>query len=586
VRVLWDLVDPELEPFAPDQPIIFVNGPLTGTPAPASGRSVAVFRSPATGTVGAANCGGYFGRELKRAGWDGLIITGRAEAPVYLSVTEQGVEVRDATAHWGKGINDTEASIKEELGDPKVQLASIGPAGEKLVLFAAIINDKHRAWGRGGPGALMGSKNLKAVAVRGSREMPVADPAALKELGKAAQQESLAEGFVGGLLSKHGTPTFYDAISSLGILPTKNWMRGTYPESYPELGHEAYHEKLEVKSYACSGCPIACGRLSTIKDGKWAGMEGGGPEYEAVAAFGSKPLVSDLNAVAAANFIATDLGMDIISCGQAITTAIEWYESGVLTDADTGGMPLKWGDGEAVVELAGMIGRREGVGDLLAEGVKRAAEKLGPQAEAAAMHVKGMEMAADGVHASHSMSIVHATSARGADHLRPYSSAIDALGYRSEELGIADPISPLEDGNKAWVKPLQALSMTTNMMGVCLFTVITLSVQPSTWAGLLTAALGREVTKDELLELGERVINLERLLNARFGFDRTQDTLPARFVESTVEDGQGHGSVVGLDEVLDSYYGAMGWDVATGLPTEATVNRLGLDWTGATAEAR
>lgn len=408
--------------------------------------------------------------------------------------------------------------------------------------------------------------------------MPVADAAALRELGKAAREESLAEGFVGALLSKHGTPTFFDAISACGILPTKNWIRGEFPESTSELGHEAFHETLEVKSYACSGCHIACGRLTKIKDGKWAGMEGGGPEYEAVAAFGSKTLVRDLNAVAAANYLATDYGLDVISAGQVIATAIEWYETGVLTDADTGGLKLTWGNGDAVVELVGLIARREGIGDLLAEGVKRAAEKLGPRAEAAAMHVKGLEMAADGVHASHSMSIVHATSARGADHLRPYSSAIDALGYRNEELGIADPIDPLEDGNKAWVKPLQELSMACNLMGVCLFNVITLSIQPSTWAGLMSAALGREVTKEELLKWGERVINLERLVNARLGFDRKDDVLPARFVEDTVEDGKGAGTIIGLNEVLDSYYESMGWEKETGLPSQAKIEELGLQW--------
>ena len=339
-------------------------------------------------------------------------------------------------------------------------------------------------------------------------------------------------------LGRYGTPSFYSALSGVGILPTRNWRRGSYQESIGELDHEPYHEKLNVKKYACSGCPIGCGRLTEAKDpAGYPSVEGGGPEYEAVAAFGSKLLNSDISVVAAANHLANDLGLDVISAGQVIATAMEWYETGVLDEERTGRpASCAWGDPEAILTLVGLIGRREGIGDLLAEGVQRAAEALGPEAAEAAMHVKGVEMAADGVHASHSMTIVHACSARGADHLRPYTSAIDALGWRSEELGIEGDIDPLADGDKAWVKPFQELCMATNLMGVCLFTVITLAVRPSTWAGLLTAATGEAWTKERLLEAAERTIDLERVINARFGLDRKDDTLPERF---TAGDGRG-----------------------------------------------
>jgi len=289
--------------------------------------------------------------------------------------------------------------------------------------------------------------------------------------------------------------------------------------------------------------------------------------------------------VAAANHLANDLGLDVISAGQAIATAMEWYETGVLDRERTGGLELTWGNQAAIMALIEQMGHRTGIGDLLAEGVQRAAAALGGEAEEAAMHVKGVEMAADGVHASHSMTIVHACSARGADHLRPYTSAIDALGWRSEELGILGDIDPLADGDKAWVKPFQGLCMATNLMGICLFTVITLAVRPSTFAGLLETATGETWTKERLLEAAERTIDLERLINARYGLDRKDDRLPERFMRETVEDGPGHGTVIDLDAVLDSYYTAMGWELDDGLPSRETLQRLGLEWAASTTGA-
>jgi aldehyde:ferredoxin oxidoreductase len=578
VRLFYDLVDPDLDAFDPGQPLIFATGPLTGTAAPTSGRYNVVFRSPATGTLGLSNCGGKLAPQIKRAGWDLIVITGRAEKPVYVSILDDDVEIRDGADLWGKGVGETEDLIQKALDTRGLQIASIGPAGENGVLFASVMNDKHRAAGRGGAGALMGSKNLKAIAVKGTQNLPVAEPDTLKERAAAAREELFEEAFVADELSPFGTPSFYDAIDALGILPTKNWQRTTFPEGLETLGHAAYHETLDVKAYACYGCPIGCGRSTTIKEGPYSGMHGGGPEYETVAAFGSKCLVTDLNAVAAANHVANDLGLDVISTGQVIATAMEWYDEGLLSDEDTGGLDLTWGNGEAVVEMVKKIGRREGLGDLLAKGVKRAAEKLGPGAEKAAMHVKGLEMPADGVRASKGEAIVHVVSPRGADHLRPYASTIDAFGYREPELGIEQEVDYLEDGNKEWVKPLQELSMATNMLGVCLFSSITLAIKPSTWAGLLSAAVGRTVTKEELLQAAERVINLERMINASFGFDRSDDVLPARFLEEPAPDGRGEGQTVDLDVALESYYASMGWDEETGLPTSETLEKLGLGW--------
>lgn len=577
MRLFHDFIQPEADPLDPIQPLIFATGPLTGTAAPCSGRCCVVFRSPATGTLGAANAGGHFAPALKKAGWDLLVITGKAETPTYLFIEDDQVTFQDATTLWGQGVSATEDAIKAELDVKGLQIAAIGPAGENGVLFASIMTDKHRAFGRGGPGAVMGSKHLKAIAVKGTQTLPLADPETLKAAAADARKELFAEVFVNDELHPFGTPSFYDSINALGILPTKNWQRTEFPESVGLLTYQTYHEKLEVKPYACFGCPIACGRHTTIKEGPYAGMHGGGPEYESVAAFGSKCLVTDLNAIAAANHLANDLGLDVISTGQVIATAMEWYEHGILTPDQTGDLALVWGNGDAVVEAVKRIGRREGVGDLLALGVKRAAEQLGPGAETAALHVKGLEMAADGVRASKGEAVVHATSARGADHLRPYASCIDAFGYREAELGVEGDIDYLEDGNKAWIKPVQALSMATNMLGVCLFASITLAIKASTWARLASAAVGYTIDKEALLLAAERVINLERLINARFGFDRKDDVLPRRFLEEPAPDGRGAGQVVDLQTALDSYYAAMGWDLTTGLPTPETITRLGLD---------
>ncbi len=578
MRLLVDMMDVDADPLDASEPLIFATGPLTGTAAPCSGRCCVVFRSPATGTLGASNAGGHFAPALKRAGWDLLVVTGRADNPVYLMIEDDKVEIRDAGAIWGKGVSDTEDAIKAEVDLRGLQIASIGPAGEHGVLFAGIMTDKHRAFGRGGPGAVMGSKHLKAVAVKGSHSLPIADAEALKAAAAGAREELFDEVFVKEELAPFGTPSFYDAINALGILPTKNWQHTEFPDSVGLLTHEAYHETLDVKPYACFGCPIGCGRRTTIKDGPYAGMHGGGPEYETVAAFGSKCLVTDLNAIAAANHIANDLGLDVISTGQVIATATEWAEQGILKPEQMDGLQLAWGDGEAVIEAVKLIGRREGLGRMLSRGVKRAAEELGPEAELAAQHVKGLEMAADGVRASKGEAVIHATSARGADHLRPFAAGIDAFGYREPELGIEGDIDFLEDDNKEWIGPLQALSMATNMLGVCLFASITLAIKPSTWAQLTSAAVGYPLDKEGLLEAAERVINLERMINARFGFDRQDDVLPRRFLEEPAPDGRGEGQVVDLETALDSYYTGMGWDLETGLPTSQTLERLGLGW--------
>lgn len=576
VRLFHDLVDYGKEPLDPSQPVIFSVGPLTGTAAPSSGRTVLVFRSFTSGGLGLANVGGQLSPAIKKAGYDLVAFTGRASSPVYVVIDDDDVRIVDAPELWGQGVHATEDALKGALGGKGWQIASIGPAGEHGVAFSCVVTDKERAAGRGGGGAAMGSKNLKAIAFRGTQPLPIADPEALKEVARFAREELLAEEFVRDELKPYGTPSFYDSISALGLLPTKNWQRQTWPESIDKIGHAAYHTTLEVKPYACSGCPIACGRKTTIKEGPYAGESGGGPEYETLGAFGAKCLVDDVNAIAKASYVCNDLGMDTISAGQVIAVAMEWWERGIISADETGGIEFTWGNGEIFPEVLRQMAFREGFGDVLAEGSKRAAARLGGAAADYSMEVKGLELASCGVAGSKGEAVSHAVSPRGADHLRPYASVVDAFAYRNEELGIMQDVDFLDDGNKGWVKPFMELSMATNMLGVCLFTVITLAVQPSTWAKLLTAATGEEWTKERLLVAAERVIDLERMINARFGFTRADDTLPKRLLTEPAADGRGEGQVVDLDRALDSFYEAMGWDLETGLPTDETLERLGL----------
>jgi len=576
MRLFAELVDFDDLPLEPSQPLIAAAGPLSGTTAPSSGRTCFVFRSPASGAIGASNVGGHLSPAIKKAGYDLIVFTGAADNPVYVVIDDDTVEVRNAMGLWGKGVHDTEAAIREDLDGKGWQLAVIGPAGENGVMFASIMTDTERAAGRGGSGAAMGAKGLKAFAVRGTKPLPIADPDALKDASRKAREEFLAEEFVKDELKPFGTPSFYDSINALGVLPTQNWRRTTFDESIETLGHEAYHANLDVKPYACYACPVACGRVTTIKTGPYAGETGGGPEYETLGAFGAKCFCTDLNSVVKAGHLCNDLGLDTIAAGQVIAIAMEWYEKGILDAETAGGFDLTWGNGAVFPALLESIAHREGLGNLLADGSRRAAAALGGDAADYTFEVKGVELASCGVRASKGEGVSHAVSPRGADHLRPYASVVDAFGYRNEELGLTYDVDFLDDDNQQWVKPFMEFSMATNLLGVCLFSVITLAVQPSTWAATLSAATGREWSVESMLKAAERVINLERLVNARFGFTRADDTLPRRITSEPAPDGRGQGQVADLRVSLDSFYTAMGWDLESGLPTQETVDRLGL----------
>ncbi|OPL08313.1 MAG: hypothetical protein AVO33_01015 [delta proteobacterium ML8_F1] len=574
-KTLYDEIKPGLDPLSEENILVFALGSLTGTRAPASGRLCIGFKSPLSGALGMSNVGGFLGPMIKRAGYDIVIIEGKSDVPVYLSIVNDTVEFKDASDLWGLDTEKTEDSIRQALGNDKVRIAGIGPAGENLVKFSSIMIDKHRAAGRGGAGAVMGSKNLKALAFFGEKIFEDAVPQMMDLYSKKAREELEAEEFVREELKPFGTPSFTDSINALGLLPTRNWQFTTF-DAMDKIGHQAYHETLEVKPWPCFGCPIACGRHTTIKEGKYKGESGGGPEYETLGAFGSKCFIDDLNAITMANYLCNRMGMDTISTGQVIATAMEWYEKGLIDQETTDGIPLEFGNADALVTMVEKIARREGYGHVLAEGSIKAAEQLGEEAKKYTFTVKGVELASCGVRASKGETLSHVISPRGADHLRPYASVIDAFGYLEPELGITEKASPFEDGNKSWVKPFMALSMLTNLLGVCLFNSITLAVKGSTWTGLYNAATGEESTLEALLTGAERVINLERMFNYREGFDIKDDQLPVRLTTEPAPDGLGKGNVVDTEVMLREFYQSMGWNLETGIPTEATLKSLGI----------
>lgn len=575
VKILFDNLPAGLNPMSEKNILIFTTGSLTGTKAPCSGRLCIGYKSPLTGTLGMTNVGGHLAPMIKKAGYDVIIIEGKSDKPIYVYINDDVVEFRSAEHLWGKDTEKTEEIIKEELKNDNVRIAQIGPAGENLVKFSAIMVDKHRAAGRGGAGAVMGTKNLKALVCIGSGKIIPENADMIDEFSKRARKELDKEVFVREELKPFGTPSFTDSINALGLLPTKNWQFTTF-DAMDKIGHEAYHENLKVEPWACYGCPIACGRHTEIKNGEFKGESGGGPEYETIGAFGSKCYVDDLNAIAMANYICNRMGLDTISAGQTIASAMEWFEKGLIDEKTTEGVRLEFGNSKAMVDMVKKIALREGYGDVLAEGSLKAAKKIGPEAEKYVFHVKGMELASCGVRASKGEALSHLISPRGADHLRPYASVIDAFGYVDKELGVTGKISPLEDNNKSWVKPFMELSMLTNLLGVCLFASITLAVKGSTWTGLYNGATGKNRELSEMMEAAERVINLERLFNAREGFDRSDEKLPFRLTKEPAVDGLGKGQIADEDIMLDEFYESMGWDIETGIPKEEKIKMLGL----------
>ncbi|MDK2464637.1 MAG: aldehyde ferredoxin oxidoreductase family protein [Candidatus Korarchaeota archaeon] len=580
-RWLFDLVGPEVDPFSPDNVFILATGVLTGTIFPQASRHIVAAKSPLTDVYGEAHAAGHFGAELKFAGFDAVVVTGRSDKPVYIYIEDGKAEVKDASHLWGRTTYEAEEIIKEEIGDRQVKAALIGQAGENLVRFAGVFNDHGRAAARAGIGAVMGSKRLKAIAARGYRPIKVARPDEFYETMIEYGKRMLAHPFTPDRV-KYGTNSLVELMQAIGRLPAYNHREGVFDEWEKISGERVTREYL-LKPKADFACYQRCGRFVRVPSGKYA-MVGKGPEYEGLDALGANVGNSDLEALIYANHLCNLYGMDVISAGGVIAWAMECWENGLLTKEDTGGLELEWGDPELIVQLIEMIALRKGFGDLLAEGVYRAAKKIGRGTEKYAMHVKKMEIAAQDGRAQKSMGLAHATSNRGADHLYAFP-VLDEVGFEKdivERFGeqylpeMTDRLNPKYKG--IMVAELEDFGAVVEAVGVCKYgTIIPPVFFYPDLAEALTLVTGKKYTEADLRLIGARIVNLQRLFNVREGLTRKDDTLPDRFTKEPMPRGPAKGQVVELDQMLDEYYQYRNWDVKTGIPRKSLLSELGLE---------
>lgn len=571
MRYLFEEVDPNCDPMGPDNKLIMMTGPLTGTSAPTGARYMVMTKSPLTGAVTCSNSGGHFPAALKKSGIDGIIFEGCAEEPVYLYVTAEGAELRSAKHLWGKDTHQTTDILKKET-QKKAKVACIGPAGEKGVLFAGIMNDKDRAAGRSGVGAVMGAKGLKAVVVVGALEVPLADKVTFHGHVKtylSKFKESYKD--QPPPLRTYGTAITIIGTQNAGVFPTRNFQQGTF-EKWEEIGGEALTEKFLVKPAACFSCPIACGRVTRITEGPYQG-EGEGPEYETVYALGSNCGIGDLAALTKANYICNEMGMDTISMGSTIACAMEMYEKGILSESQIG-RPLPFGDAEGLVEMCRKTAAMEGFGKELAMGSLRLATAHGcPEL---AVVSKGQEFAGYDPRGEKGMGLAYATSNIGATHMRGDPAYIELLGVPM----LVDPLAL--DGKAQLVKDWQDVFALIDSAGLCVFFSIrnlvtpTKDIRPDGLLKLLNAATGATYDVDELVRAGERIISLERLFLKRAGFGAKDDALPKRITSEPLPDGPAKGQVCELDRMLPEYYTLRGW-TDDGCPGDETLKTLGLD---------
>lgn len=551
VRLYSDFCPDAIDPLAENNHLIFMTGPLTGT-LMTSGRYQIISRSPLTGTICDSSSGGTFGAALKSAGIDGLVIRGRAPKPVYLWVHEGGVEIRDAAAFQGLDTQKTQKAIQAETSS-KASVACIGPAGENLVLFAAVMNDRDRAAGRGGMGAIMGSKNLKAIAAGGSRTVAIADPAGYKDLAGRLDRMVDKNPVTGKSLQVLGTSVLVNIINAHGMYPTENFRRGVFNDAEGTSG-EKIAETILLRQSACFKCPIGCGRTTKTKD-----KNGEGPEYETVWAFGAHLGISNLPAIAEANYACNELGLDTITMGSTLGCAMELSETGAWKE------PFHWGDAGRLKDWVTDTAYRRGVGVELALGSKRLAAKYGrPEL---AMQVKGMEIPAYDPRGAQGMALSYATSSRGGCHMKAYMIAPEILGHpvfldRFSTAGKAELVALFQD-----------VSAVVDSAVLCRF--LQFAVGISTFAGMLRVVTGLDYSDEELIRAGRRIYTLERLFNNRAGFTRSDDTLPPRFLNEEFQTGSSRHRLVNLDGMLDDYYAVRGWD-RDGVPLPRTLADLGL----------
>jgi aldehyde:ferredoxin oxidoreductase len=571
-KILYEETTPETDPLSPGNILMAVTGPYTGTGVPTSGRHHLVSRSPLTGFFGESNVGGSWAVHLKRAGFDGILIKGKSEAPVYLWIRDGKMEFRDARPIWGKDSYESAEWLKQETAK-EATAAVIGPAGERMAKIASIPHIGHivRAAARTGLGAVMGSKNLKAVVVFGEGPIPIAKPdelkARIKEITPHIQQATEAFG-------KFGTSGGIDNYEKIGNFPIKNWRQGRWPGA-KKISGVAMHDTILSGRKACMHCPIACGRHIKVTEGPYAPMDCEGPEYETIGTLGGLCLVDDLVAIAKANQLCNRYGLDTISAGGIIAFAMEAYEKGIITRSDTDGVELVWGNGKAVVEMVHKMGKGEGIGRLMTEGSKRMAEALGKNAIEFAIHVKGLEPSAHDPRRFFSQALSYATAARGACHNASWSHPYE-LALSMPEIGIPEPQDAYQiEGKAEFTAKLQDLMCVMDALIICRFSQVGKAVNVTNHVDWLNLITGWNMEIPEYMKVGERLFNLKRMYNCRLGASRKDDLLPYRFLtlNRTGEDLTNQLPPIG--KLLGDYYAYRGWS-EDGIPTPQKLEELGL----------
>jgi aldehyde:ferredoxin oxidoreductase len=575
IKHLFDEVRPGTDPLGPENKLIFAPGPFTGAGVPCASRMAVTGKSPLTGAVGMALSGGEFPTEMKFAGWDAIIIEGKADKPTYVAIMGKDVRFREASHCWGTLTFDCQQIIKNELNDQNVRVCCIGPAGEHLSKIACIVNER-RAVGRKGLGAVMGSKNLKAIAIRGTEPVAVASEVKYK-IAHAAMLKAFKDSPVlYPEFSQHGTPMVTDLTGAMGVLPAKNWSATGEFVPVEGIGRDAQATRKIGREH-CHDCPVGCSQLKVARQGAYAGILTEGPDFETVYSFGSGVGIEEVDPIIAADRLADELGLDSISSGVTIAFAMELFERGLLTLEETDGIDLRFGNDEGMMRVLRKMAFRDGFGDLLADGSLAAARRIGKGTEKYAMQVKGLELPGYDVRALKAHGLGYATSYTGADHCRGYAF--------QEVFGVPIPwkVDRFATEGKGkltiWNQDVRAVTLDCATMCAFLLDMAVPATACQNTAALMEAVTGLAFTPEEVLKVGERVNNLAKAFNVREGFTRADDTLPERLMTEPLKAGASKGHLIrrdDLDAMLDEYYSLRGWDVKSGTPTRAKLTDLGL----------
>ena len=566
-RYLYDMVDEKTDPLGPDNPLILMPGLLNGTSGPSVSRWGGATKSPYTGHYGDANASAWFGAELKNAGYDGIILKGKSVKPVYIYIKDGTAELKDAGSLWGKDTYKTQEEIKKACGDNRTQIACIGPASENLVLYGNIMSEYGHCLGRAGLGCVMGSKKVKAIAVRGKMKLPMKEPNKFREVARQAMQE-VKEGFFTQWMHEGGTASWVDSAIAYGDGPTNYYTAPTLPESTKISGAEQF-EKFQTDSTACFGCPIRCRKILQIKEGKYLYDRVEGPEYETLIALGAMMgLDLDMSTAVYLNEMCNAYGFDTISSGASAGYAFYLYSLGVISEKDTGGLKLTWGNVDAAIELLHLIGKNQGFGAILAGGTKRMAQKYGrPPGEA--VQTKGLEIPMHDPRAYHSMALVYATAPRGADHNKSNGYQIDG-GTGHPDLGF-EITDRWADDKAAMVERSQNWVAVSDSIGICLWALIPVKLITA----MINTSTGWNTDLEQLLKAGERIFQLQRALSCKLGISAKDDVLP-ELIMRPIPEGGTEGYVPNIGKMLPEYYAIRDWDKATGKPSKKRLESLGM----------